>query len=533
MTKFEPEFEDHGLDSRISDLQRFSVIFMIPEKLFTMISSTRAQLQNFFQRLRTGDSLNAKASRGSILLGASTSLDRALRLLRNMVLTRLLAPEAFGVMAIVLAINLAFESFTEVGIKKAIIQNPRGHEQGFLNGAWWFSLTRGVMLYLLAFGGASWIAHFYDNPNLVSLMRVAFLSILFNGAMSPKAHVAIKQMNFGRWVVISQGSAIIGISTTIVLALITGNVWALVIGFVFEAVARSILSFFLCPYRPGLTFERDSLHGLFRFTRGMIGLPILTFIFMRADIFVIGKLCSSLELGLYSMAFALAQIPLQTVISVMNQIILPVFSKKQNERDWINQAVLDITSAIAYFCFPILVFVILYGKNLLTFVYGGEYAQVALPFAIIFASSMLRTCGIPIVQVYWSMGRPELHRIFTGIRALLIIILIIPFVKWFGLTGAATASLISIVVAYLFQVIGIHKLTKLKLQQYALIFFRASGISLCVIMVWLAIHYLSPFQSFFNLFTGAISCLLAYGLAIWFFFKYRNKSPILLCSSGK
>jgi len=339
-------------------------------------------------------------------------------------------------------------------------------------------------------------------------------------------------MNYGRWVMISQGSGIIGVLTTITLAFVIGNVWALVIGFTVESAVRLLLSFLVCPYLPGFSFDRESLRALFKFARGMLGLPIMTFIYKRADVFVIAKLCSAAELGLYSMAIALV-IPLEGIISIMGKIVLPAFSKNQTEKDWINRATLHITSVIAYFCFPLLFFVTFYGKDLLYIAYGPQYAQVSGAFAIIFASWMMRTCGNPIVQVYWAMGRPELNRLFTGLRALLIIIMIFPAVKWFGLIGAASASLISMVVAYFFQVLWLRRLTQVNLLQYGLIFIRAFGISLCILLVWFSTRNLSLPVPFLDLFPGAIGCLLAYGLGISLFLRYWKKAKIFLPPHAK
>jgi len=479
-----------------------------------------------FKTINTNNSLKAKATRGTIWLVIGNGADRALRLIRNMILARLLAPEAFGLMAIILAINQAFESFTEVGISKAIIQNQKGQEKEFLNGAWWFSVCRSIILYATGFIGAPFIADFYNNPHLISMVRIAFLTILFNGSMSPMAHVAVKNMNYKRWVIIAQGGGVIGISTSIILALIYPGVWALVIGFIIEAFVRCIMSFIICPFKPGLSFDKEGLRSLLKFARGVLGLPILTYIFMRADVFVVGKLCTTSKLGLYSMAYALVQVPFQTITAIMNQILLPIFSKKQNDKNWINQMVLDITAAIAFFSFPLFSIVVLYGGDLLRIIYGAQYAQVAIAFTILFASAMIRACGIPIVQVYFSQGRPELHRNFTAIRALLTVIIIIPAVKSFGLIGAASAGLISYVIGFIFQLIILVKFTQLNLKKYGLIFIHSLMIAVFVLIVWFIMHNLLLSNPLFGIFSAISGCLLAYRIALYIFFKYKNSTSL-------
>ena len=79
------------------------------------------------------------------------------------------------------------------------------------------------------------LAHFYDNAALVPLIRFGCLAIVFKGAMSARAHVAIKQMYFKRWVLINNGGGVCGILTAVLLTFALENVWALVIGFTVEA----------------------------------------------------------------------------------------------------------------------------------------------------------------------------------------------------------------------------------------------------------------------------------------------------------
>lgn len=332
------------------------------------------QLKDNMLKLRLGNSLKIRAARGSLWLGMAGGGEHGLRLVRNMILTRLFAPEVFGLMAIVLAINTAFESFTEIGIKQAIIQNPRGRELAYLNGAWCLSFGRALGLYTIAFFSAPWIADFYGNQELILLMRAAFLSIIFKGAMSAQAYVAIKDMRFKHWTVINHGGGIIGVVTAVTLAFIIQNVWALVIGFVVESASRFFLSYIICHFCPGFNFEKHHLKALFKYARRMFGLPILLFIFTRTDIFVIGKLCSKYDLGLYSMAVALAWAPLQLIGAIFNEIAMPAFSEMQTERERMSASIVKAVTVMALGGIPILFFVSLYGKDILSLIYGHEYA---------------------------------------------------------------------------------------------------------------------------------------------------------------
>jgi PST family polysaccharide transporter/lipopolysaccharide exporter len=288
----------------------------------------------------------------------------------------------------------------------------------------------------------------------------------------------------------------------------------LVIGFAVEAAARCAFSYWLCPYRPGLRFDKEAWQALLKYARGMLGLPILTFIFMRADVFVIGKLCTAEQLGLYSVAVALAQMPLQLLSVLMSQVAMPAFSKMQTDAQRLNQAIVSITSWGALLGFPLLLFAALYGKDILSLVYGAPYAQVAGPFSAAFATSLVRFFGVPIATACFATARPQLHRFFTAVRVVLIVLLIYPAVKFFGITGAAIAVFISMFVSHFLQVMRMRKITGLDFKQYGLIFLPAAGVSICVLIVWWATPNLPPSASFLHLLAGVLGCLLSYALVL-------------------
>jgi len=116
-----------------------------------MIRKIHAALLHEFPNLFTKSSMERLIVRGGIWLGAGGVTVHSFRLVRNMILTRLMAPDAFGIMAIVLSFNTFFEAFTQIGVKESVIQNTKGNEKTYLNGAFWLAFIRGLFLYITAF----------------------------------------------------------------------------------------------------------------------------------------------------------------------------------------------------------------------------------------------------------------------------------------------------------------------------------------------------------------------------------------------
>ena len=429
---------------------------------------------------------------GSLWLAAGSGVEQALRFLRNIILARVLVPEIFGTVAIVFAVSSLLDAFTQVGLREFVIQNPRSEDPLLLNGAWWFSFLRGIVLYGLAFFTAPWIAAFYGNPSLVPLLRVSFLGLFFKAAMSTRAYLLVKRMEFKRWILIEQLGGSIGVVCAILLSLVFHNAWGLVIGFTVEAVAMGVLSYLVCPFLPRWKFDPAFQKQLLVFARGMFGIPIFIYLFLNVDVFVIGKLRTVAELGLYAMAVSLAQIPMLLMDKVISPLFMPAFSEMQSDPQRLGRAVRLATSMFGFVFIPGLIFVALYSGQILEVVYGSAYAAVAVPFIVMFAMVIVRAMQTPINAVYLSLGQPRKLRFFTMLRAVLLLVLIYPGVRYLGLLGAALAALVSISAIYILQIARVRSMIDLRLESFWISLLPSVPVTTLLLVVWaLSRHFLS------------------------------------------
>lgn len=407
------------------------------------------------------------ALRGGSLLAAGTLVERLARLGRNMLLARVIAPDQFGIMAITLAVLALYEAITEVGVAQAVIQNKRGSTPEFLNVAWWFGVARGLIVGIIALPLASPIARFYDMPELVPLLMVAPVSILFTGLTSPRVYALQRQFRFGATLTAIQGAGLLGTAMAIVLGFWLQNVWALLWGTVFEAFARFVLSFVVCPIRPRFRLDKESRTDLFRFTKGMAGLSVLTLLIMQADTFVLGKVISAEDLGLYTMAITLAAFPLMIFSKVVQPLVVPMLANVQDDLGALRSKVLQLSRLVWLFGLPLTAVLGLSGGPLLVLVYGRpELVRMAPAFAVYSLFSIVYMASMVTFSVYLALGRPELQRKFTLVRAILVVILLYPLADAFGGFGAAVALLVAMVGAMAVQLVNLRSITGLTLNAY-------------------------------------------------------------------
>ena len=460
------------------------------------------------------DNLFGRSARAGGILTAGSLAENGLRFIRNIILARLLAPEAFGLMAMVLASVAVIEAFSEVGLRQSVIQNRNGADEGFLNITWWISSVRGLFLFTIGFLAAPFICDFYGKPESVLLIRTGFLAILFNGLLSPKVHVLEKEMRFRNWVFLMQGAGVLGVLIAIVSAFILKNVWALVLGFIAEACIRTVLSFIFYPIKPRLHFNPAFLRDILDFSKRMFGLPILMMLFLQADIFVIGKVLSMGQLGIYSLARSLAEMPNTFLSKIIHPIVLPAFSSMQDNRERITNTLLTLTRWAAIFGLPLIAFLFIFAKPVLTIAYGPQYGTAALPFGLLCVSGLILLNSSFIMNMYIAIGKPNIHRTASFARTALLVIMIYPAVKHFGLTGAAVSILTAMVLLLSIQLIYLRKMMGIQYRDYIKSWANGITFSLIVIIPGFLHKTFTVPETLRDLLIGILLCLAAWGYGI-------------------
>jgi O-antigen/teichoic acid export membrane protein len=475
------------------------------------------------EKVLRGGTLRAKTMRGGMFLAGGSVAEQGSRFARNMILTRLLAPSAFGTMAIVMSTSALVVCMTEIGQRFAVIQNPRGGEDAYLNAGWWMGMGRSILTYGIIFAMAPFVAHFYGNAELSALLRVTLLSMVFDGAMSPRSILPQKEMRFGRWMAISNGGAICGVILTVVLSFVIRDVWALAIGSCSENVFRCLLSYIVCPGLPRLGWDRHAVRDLYGFTKQGFGLSFLNLIFTRTDIFVLAKLYSATALGVYTMAVYLVQTPSVFLTNMLVQTLLPTFAHVQDDKERVNRILIEVTSWMILLGLPAMVGCYLCGSSLLRLIYGTRYETAARPLAVAAVVVFLSLLNVLITSVFAGMGRPALHRRAVTASAVIMIIAIYPACKLLGVVGGQVAALLAIVASYVLQIRRMRGLTGLNLLRYGRAFVPAVlasagalGIGLCARYVGLVNRPLA------NIALGAALCVIAYAVCVPAFLRIRQ-----------
>ncbi|WP_373488551.1 oligosaccharide flippase family protein [Blastomonas sp.] len=183
-----------------------------------------------------------------------------------MVLTRLLAPEIFGIMLLINSLRTGTELLSDIGIGQSVVRSPNGEDRNFLDVAWTLQVLRGVLLTAFALLAAAPIAALYGQPDLMPLILAMSPMFIFTGLQSAGLFVSQRRMQLQRRAIYDITSTVVGSALAIGLALVIKSAWALVIALVVGTIISTILSFVIFERRlPRFRWEAAHVREIISF----------------------------------------------------------------------------------------------------------------------------------------------------------------------------------------------------------------------------------------------------------------------------
>lgn len=324
----------------------------------------------------SGDGLFGRLLRSVGWTAIGFTAMQALRLGSNLILTRLLFPEAFGLMALVTAFMVGLAMFSDVGIGPSIMQNKRGDDADFLNTAWTIQVVRGAFLWLATWIIAGPIASFYAEPMLAQLLPAAGLSLLIAGFNSTRLESANRHLMLGRATLLEIVSQVIGLVAMIVLAWAMRSVWALVIGSIVSATVKLI---FTHTFLPGITnrllLDRPAARELVAFGKWVFLSTIFGFLLAQGDKIILGKFLPLDMFGIYNIGYFLASFPILFGMAILGRVLIPLYrerppSASASNYSKISRARFGLSACVL----SLLLFMAFFGAMLVDLLYDPRFA---------------------------------------------------------------------------------------------------------------------------------------------------------------
>lgn len=257
-----------------------------------------------------GDGLRAKAMRGSGWTIAGFGASQVLRLGSNLILTRLLFPEAFGLMALAQVFLQGLNMLSDIGVGPSIVQNKRGDDPDFLATAWTMQVIRGFTLCLGMCALAYPASKIYHEPLLIPILMLIGTTAVVTGFQSIGMATASRKMALGKLTAITLVSQSVGIAVMVGWAWGSPTVWALVAGGIASAIARVSLGHrALGSAGNRFHFERSAATDIFHFGKWIFLATAMTYFGGQGLRLVQGLFVPIETLGIIAVAFVLGKVP--------------------------------------------------------------------------------------------------------------------------------------------------------------------------------------------------------------------------------
>ena len=416
-------------------------------------------------------SLKARVFRSGFWVSLSGVIASLLNFGRSIVLARLLTPETFGLMGLASIALRTIETFTRPGISQALIARQRDFDEASAT-AFTLLIGRGVLLGALLAAAAPWVALFYETDELKPVLQVLSLVLAIGGLANINTIARRKELDFRALSYLGLATALLSTIVTIAAAFWLRNVWALVIGQLASVTLTTLLSYHFIGGSPRMAFDWPIARELMTYGKFITGSTILAFVAAELDSAVVGKLVGMAELGLYVIAYTIANFATSNLSQIVSSVMMPAFSKLQSDIPAVKNVYLRSLMFIMFAVLPTTAGLMLVAEPLILVVYGEQWIEAALALQILVVFGLLRSIGSFNGYLFEGIGLPRIPFVINGLRLLTVAPLIVPMVLWEGRAGAAIAVTIGVAVHCLAGLLYLRKHISLSLTQLAVSLWR-------------------------------------------------------------
>jgi len=444
--------------------------------------------------------IRKKAVEGAALVTLSYGISQAIRLGGNLVLTRLLVPELFGIMAIVQVFILGLGLFSDIGVGPSLIQNKRREDPDFYNTAWTIQAIRGVFLWLGSVAIAYPVSLFYENEQLLYLFPILGGIAIIEGFNSTSLHLLNQRLEIRRLIFLDLTAQTIGLVVMIVWAYLDRSVWALVSGGIVSALLRAALSHMLLPgHLNRFRWDPSASKELFRFGRWIFVSTATMYLAAQADRMILGKLFSFGLLGVYTIAITLAEFPKQVIITLSGKIIFPLATHYAvRPRIEFKKMVLEKRRPLLFAFAACIALMACSGDWIIRFLYDERYidASFMLPFLALGTWPLLLYSTQDACLL--ALGKAHYKAMGNGTLFLYMLAAIPVAYRIAGIPGAILAVCLKELPAYLCVAWGSRKegIFSFKQDCFATIFLLALVTAFTSLRYWL--HEVPAYLQFFS-----------------------------------
>jgi O-antigen/teichoic acid export membrane protein len=409
------------------------------------------------------------------------------------ILSRLLAPEAFGLVALATAFTVFIELFLDQGFGSAIVQREE-LEPEHLDTAFWLNVLTSILMTVGLIAASGLLGALFEQPRLTSVLQWLSITLILSGLSSTQISILQRKLAFKEFAIRSMVANAVGGIVGISMAFAGYGVWSLVGQDLAGGLVRVVVLWRASDWRPGFKVSKRHYKELVTFGASIVGNNALNVLMKRSDDLLIGYFLGPTLLGFYTIGYQLLLIIIRLVTEVTNSVAFPAFSRIQHQPERMQNAFYKVTQYTSVFAFPVFIGLAALAPEIVPAVFGEKWApsipvmQVLsligiLQSVLFFNGSVIKASGKPS----WQFGIMLLNTVCSVFGFLLV-------VRW-GIVAVAAAF---VIVGYLLapvSYIAVRRLIHIDFRTYLWQFVPSLTASLLMVAVIVVLKYLLRDQS--------------------------------------
>lgn len=371
---------------------------------------------------------------------------RLVQFVIGIILARLLLPEQFGLIGMLTIFFAVAQAFIDSGFGAALIQRKSITEKD-TSSIFYFNILVGIVAAGCLCGIAPWVADFYEQPILSPLLRVLSLVMVINALGLVQNILLTRAIDFKTQTKITLIASILSGIIGIGMAWRGCGVWSLAFQQLSNAGFRVILLWLFNSWRPAWMFSFQSLRDMFSFGSKLLASGLLNTIFDNIYLIIIGKLFSAAELGYFTRANNLQQLPSQTLSGMVSRVTFPVFSSIQEDRERVKRGMKKALTTLVLVNFPMMIGLAVVARPLVLVLLTEKWLPCVSYLQLLCLVGLMFPLHLINLNVLQALGRSDLLLRIEIIKKVLIVLNIAITWRW-GISAMIVGQIFTSVISY-------------------------------------------------------------------------------------
>ena len=408
---------------------------------------------------------------------------RAIGLVSVVVLARILRPEDFGIMAMAALLVGFLDLFAELGLGMMLIRE-QDVSAADVNTAWTLRILQGLCLAAMVALAAVPAANYFREPRLEAVVYLSALAIVLGSFDNMGVVLIRKELDFARDFRYQMTAKVTGVVITITLALLLRSYWALAFAQPITAVANVIISYSMHSFRP--RFRLEGYRRLLAFSVNIMLSNMARFFAGKLDVFIVGRMASSAQMGVYTVALELSSMPQRELTVSVGRALFPVLAKLKNAGEEMLAVFLEVIGSVAAVCLPVGVGLWVVSEDVVRVVLGDRWEGAGRLIGILALYGTLTSLiEIMIGHVLIVTHHENRQTIALWVRAVLLGVCAAAGIPW-GVEGIAIGATTSSVIMFVIAISILKATLSCRWADFAAMFWRPT---LAAALMAVVVHY--------------------------------------------